>query len=148
MTITLNGTWACDSNILIYALDKDSRYYKQSRELFTLVKERRLDIVIAQQNILESINVLVHQYKTPLNKTVAAIYGLLSELDIDLVAPQSTTVQTCFHLFPAHQLRVDIFDYYLSATLIDNKITQLLTVNTKDFKYIKQLRVYNPFGED
>ena len=41
-----------------------------------------------------------------------------------------------------------MFDVFLSATMLDNGITHIITVNEKDFTGIKGISVYNPFKKD
>lgn len=59
MMNTSSGKWGFDSNILIYAFNKDSRFYEKSRVLFEHVFNGRTTLYLTQQNILETERVLI-----------------------------------------------------------------------------------------
>ena len=145
MTNILKGRWVFDSNLLIYGLDKSSSHFEDVYHLFELGKGGKVRIVVAQQNISETVQAFVKGYKQSVEEVLFNIRGLLSELDIDIISPVNKTYLRFFDLLSNSSKPSDIFDYYLVATMLDNGINRILTVNTKDFSKIPGIEAVNPF---
>lgn len=143
-----SGRWVFDSNLLVYGLDRDSRFYLQTRELFTLVHKQHFHAVIAQQNILEATRTFVLQYSLPREEVIKKISGLITDLDITVITPQPFSYQKWFQLLDHTKRNVDLFDHYLAATMLDNGIQRILTLNTKDFAPIAEIEAVNPFVKE
>jgi len=140
----LAGKWVFDSNLLVYALDETSPFYRQTRELFSDILKLKLEGVVAQQNILEAEHVLISKLGQREKEVVTAIENLLAGFRFGIIGPLSNTWKTYHLLVERSMSGVDLFDHYLAATLIDNKVPRLLTLNAKDFKHIYGLEVINP----
>lgn len=71
---------------------------------------------------------------------------IITAFEFEVLTPASATYQT-FHQLIGNSTKTppDIFDFYLAATLLDNGINQLLTVNIADFAGITSLNARNPF---
>ena len=69
---------------------------------------------------------------------------LKARIRVDRVSPLPTTIHRYHRLLKGAKVK-DIFDLYLAATLMDNGVKKLLTVNVKDFQGVEGLRVINPF---
>ena len=145
MKNTLNGKWVFDSNLLIYGLDKFSSRYHDVYHLFELGKEGKIQIIVAQQNIIETVHAFVKGYKSPIEEVIYNIKGLLDELDIYIITPINKTHSIFFEILSNSSDPSDIFDYYLAATMLDNGINRILTINTKDFSKIPGIEAVNPF---
>lgn len=65
---------------------------------------------------------------------------------ITIVNQCETQVQTFLDLMSTVKTRKKVFDVALAATLRDNHISDLYTVNVDDFKEFNFLRVINPFA--
>lgn len=141
----LKGKWAIDTNLLIYALDKKSPYFKKTYQLFSLIKKGQILPVISAQNITEAVNVLSNIYKLPVKKTVQAIEELITSFNFKIINPLPSTIPLFFNLLKKAGRKKIIYDIFLAATLIDNKQFKLLTVNEKDFRNISKLKTINPF---
>lgn len=63
---------------------------------------------------------------------------------IPIIHPQQTQLQTFLELAKAATTRKKTFDLFLAATLKDNGIEGIYTVNTDDFKDFTFLKVVNP----
>ena len=147
MKSILEGRWVIDSNLLIYGLDKNSSFYNETYELFKMVREGQIQPVIAQQNIIEVIQAFVKGYKYPVASIIRPLSGLITELGITIITPFSITYQRFLNLIIINSHARDIFDYYLAATMLDNGINRILTVNTKDFSKIPGITAVNPFSK-
>lgn len=142
----LEGRWVFDSNILIYGLDKYSRFHKQTFDLFTLVRDKKIQAIVAQQNIVETIHTFIRGYKLSVKSIIVPLEGLIAELGIEVIAPYPTTHQRFLNLLLNSRNPSDVFDYFLAATMIDNGAYRILTINTKDFVGIKEIEAVNPFN--
>lgn len=140
------GKWAVDTNILVYALDKKSLFFSQTEKLFSKFEKEETLLYTAQQNVLEAENVLINTYEVKVEEAVKKIKRLLEAFDFGILTPLPTTLVRCNSLAAEMKSR-NIFDLYLAATLVDNKIGCLVTANDKDFKNISNLKVVNPYDK-
>ncbi len=142
----LGENWGVDSNIIIYALDNKSVFFKEAEIFFNFfLKKHHINLYIAHQNILEIEKVFIDFYKLNRKKVVETIYNLLEAFNFSIISPLPTTLSYYHKLIQGKSSKIDLFDYYLAATYLDNKINNLFTINTKDFSNIKELNVSNPF---
>lgn len=144
MTDTSRKSFLIDSNILVYALDKASPYYKKVIKFFEWSEENSILLVITHQNILEVINTLSIDYKKDLSVTLRNVRNLISQEIFEIIFPTIRTIDTFFDLNKNyHSLRRSItFDLYLTATAMDNGIKAIITNNRKDFEGIRDFEVY------
>ena len=142
----LTGKWIFDTNILIYALDETSPYHSTTIPLFEFIKAGTLQGVVSTQNISETVHVLYHGYKQPMQTITDRLEELLIGYSFETIAPLSTTIPLFFTLLHK-QKKPQIYDTLLAATLIDNKIPQLITCNEKDFSSFKELTIYSPHSK-
>lgn len=147
MKTILTGKWVFDSHLLVYILDADSPFYFAAQKVFSLIPEGKIQPVVAQQNLLEAENVLVRFGKISLNESHRAISDLIKNFQFALIHPMSTTYAIYDRILNENkeENKIDLFDYYLAATLIDNRVPRLLTLNTRDFSAIKNFQAINPF---
>lgn len=138
------GKWAIDTNILVYALDRESPYFDQTKSLFAQFKEQKTSLYTAQQNVLEAENVLINTYKVEVKEAVEKVKKILEAFEFSILSSLPTTLVRCHTLVSKMKSR-NIFDLYLAATLMDNKIDQLVTADTGDFKGIPKFKVDSPY---
>lgn len=139
----LKGSWGVDSNVIIYALDKKSYFFKKAEEFFLATKN--LNFYITQQNIIEIERVLVGFYKIDKEQVVDNLEMFLNVFKFNIISPLPTTLSLYHQLLKNLKTKSDFFDLFLAATYLDNEINNLFTVNVKDFLVIKELNVVNPF---
>lgn len=147
MTNISDGRWVFDSNLLIYFQDQRSVFHKDAVFLFSHISHGKIDPVVCQQNILEVENALLRTYKKKPLEVVDYMAEILDEFGFSVLSPLSTTYLTCQKLVLSAKRKIDLFDYYLAATMLDNGISRILTVNTKDFAGIKGIEAVNPFKQ-
>lgn len=133
-----------DSNILIYAINTASPKHKQAQRF---LQENSTKLVVAQQNILETLRVLTHpKFPKPmrLKDAVGVLESIISVARI--IYPGDETYYVLLELIKKYNLGGDkIFDAYLAATALSNNINLIATDNIKDFKDIEEIKVVNPF---
>lgn len=147
MKITSGTRYVVDTNILIYGYDAKSPYHEKARKLLDKLVSQNIDIYVAMQNIVEFCNVLIGIYKLSSSSTTGYAQEIM--LDFKIIIPKATTINIFLNLLlRITKGRAYIFDLFLAATMLDNGITHVITLNEKDFASIKGISVYNPWRKD
>jgi len=131
---------ALDTNIWIYFLDRKSPFHEKTKQVFAKA-EKNWEIVVAQQNILELIEVLLISYRLPVKKAVNEAQLLFNQ-QVGIIQPLPQTIKTYFTLARTCLKKNNNFDLFLAATLLDNSIANLITNDRTGFKGIKDLQVW------
>lgn len=139
----LTGKWVFDTNIFVYALDEASPYHSEVLPLFELIKTGSLQGIVSTQNIGETVHVFYHVYKQPIQRITNRLEELLTGYSFEIIAPLPSTISLFFALLGG-QKNTQIYDTFLAATLMDNRIPNLITFNVKDFSIFKDLTIYSP----
>lgn len=146
MTNILSGRWVFDSNLLVYFLDNKSPFYSRTKEIFLQLLSGNFSGVVAQQNIVDAGAVLIKTSGFAAQSIVKDLESLVGDFNFEVITPTILTYLTYHKLITRmEKTSVDFFDFYLAATMIDNKIINILTVNDKDFSEIKNINAVNPF---
>lgn len=143
--------FAIDTNILVYAHNKDSIYNDKAGAFLEKIMNDRddegiLSVCIPSQVLIEFINVITRQnVEKPLSLSEAIeVVQEYLEADIEIINQRETQIQTFLDLLSSVTTRKKVFDVALVATLKDNSIEGLYTVNIDDFKEFDFLEVKNP----
>lgn len=147
--------FAIDTNILVYAHNKDSEFNEKATAFLNNVMNDRdeqgnLSVCIPAQVLMEFINVITRQTlksPLPLNEAVNIVQDYL-DFDIQIINQLETQIQTLLELLSSISSRKKVFDVVLAATLKDHDIEGRYTLNVSDFKDFGFLKVVNPFKED
>lgn len=143
--------FSIDTNLLIYAHNRDSQFNeKASAFLEKVLNERNeygnLRVCLSSQVLMEFINVITRQnIEHPLSipEAVAVVNDYL-DTGIRIINQQETQIQTFIELMNLVTTRKKIFDIALVATLKDNGIMGLYTANVVDFTEFDFLEIINP----
>ncbi len=146
--------FAIDTNLLVYAHNEDSQFHDHAVTFLERVMNERdeegnLTICVPTQVFTEFINVMTRNtLRKPLSLQ-EAIDVVQEYLDtgIQVVSHQPTQMQTFLDLLKTITTRKKTFDVALVATLKDNEIEGLYTVNVPDFEGFTCLTVINPLKE-
>ena len=147
--------FAIDTNILVYAHNLDSPFYEKATTFVEqVIKEQgRLNghriVGIPLQVCAEFINVITRQTlerSLSLAEAIAIIREYTEILATPIIYPKLTQLQTFLGLLETTTTRKTVFDVALAATLKDNDIDGLYTVNVDDFKDFSFLKVENPLA--
>jgi predicted nucleic acid-binding protein len=143
--------FAIDTNILVYAHNEDSIYNDKAsafleKTMNTQDDEGNLPVCIPTQVLIEFINVITRQnLEKPLSLSEAIeVVQEYLETNIKIVNQCETQIKTFINLLSSIATRKKVFDVALAATLKDNNIKGLYTVNIDDFKDFDFLEVNNP----
>jgi predicted nucleic acid-binding protein len=143
--------FAIDTNIFVYAHNKDSEFNEKATVFLEKVmndrnEEGNLSVCIPSQVLMEFVNVITRQtLKSPLSlsEAIKVIQDYL-ESNILIINQRETQIQTFIELLSSVTTRKKVFDVALAATLKDNDISGLYTVNVDDFKGFDFLTIVNP----
>jgi len=146
--------FAIDTNILVYAHNKDSEFNEKATIFLEKVMNERdergnLPVCIPTQVLIEFINVITRQnlkFPLSLKEAINVVQDYLN-FDIQIINHLETQIQTFIELLSSVSTRKKIFDVALAATLKDNNIEGLYSFNVNDFKDFEFLKVVNPFEE-
>ena len=144
--------FAIDTNILVYADNSGAAKHEAAKAFLQNVmntkdENGKLSICIPSQVLVEFMNVITWtRLEAPLSLSDAAIIveDYLNS-DAEIIYPKSTQLVTLLNLLGPVKSRKKVFDVALAATLKDNGIQGLYTLNTSDFEEFAFLEVKNPF---
>jgi predicted nucleic acid-binding protein len=148
--------FAIDTNILVYAHNIDSPLYKKAKIFVENVVEHAHEVNgyrivgIPLQVCAEFINVVTREAvgkPLSLKEAIGVIKEYTQYLEIPILFPQETQLRTFLSLLEETTSRKKVFDVALAATLKDNKIEGIYTVNVDDFKDFDFLKVENPLTQ-
>ncbi len=147
--------FAIDTNLLVYAHNTASPFNKSARVFVERAMNERddagdLSVCLAAQILLEFVHVITWQrLNAPLSlsKALRIIQDYL-DTGITIVHQRNTQIQTFLELAHSVTTRKRVFDVALAATLKDNRVSGLYTVNVADFERFDFLQVVNPLQED
>jgi len=138
MTNISKKNFLVDTNILIYALDKKSLFFKKVVEFFEWSEDKKVRLFLAHQNLLELIRTLINDYGVSYKVAEKNARGFIDGEAINLISPLPSTLSRYFNLTKSKGVkRGNIFDYYLAATALDNGVDFILTNNADDFSEIE-----------
>lgn len=134
-----------DSNILIYSINSSSPKNKKAQKF---LQNNLGNLVVAHQNIFETLRVLTHpKFPSPMkiSKALEAIEAILKGCRI--ISPDYRTHHIALELIKKYQLSADhVFDMYLAATALSNGIETIVTDNIRDFSKLTEIEIINPFA--
>jgi len=135
-----------DTNILIYSLDIKSPFYDVSRKLIEEVILGRRIGVLAQQNLVECTNALMHDTNWEKESILSDVRTFGEASNFSIIYPTHNTFNVFLSLcLELENRRKQFFDLYLAATMLDNDINQIITANDDDFAGIPGIKAINPW---
>jgi len=146
--------FSIDTNLLVYAHNKDSEFNKKAVSFLEKVLNDRdekgnLSICLTTQVLIEFVNVITRQTLERPVSIPGAIQIIKEYLTagVKILSQRNTQLRTFLELLSSIKTRKKIFDVALAATLKDHNITGFYTVNVDDFKEFDFLEVINPLEQ-
>jgi len=134
-----------DTNILVYAFDSSSPYHQTGASILRLCFKQKISGHITHQNITEFSKVFIEKYKISPLKLKPEIRKITHRLNLELILPTPQTLPHFIKLLKFSKVKgTHIFDLYLAATMLSNRINKIITFNTKDFAPIPELQTHHP----
>ena len=143
----MKTSWLIDTNVLIYSYDQTQKLHPPSYNLLECATAGGINAFISQQNLLEFLSVVTNfkRVEHPLSIDEALQKIAFYATRFPLICPLPKTLFTFVDLISKYPTLGDrTFDLYLSATALDNGITQICTWNVKHFKTISELTAKTP----
>lgn len=144
--------FAIDTNILVYAHNTDSEYNARAIAFLEKIlnerdEEGNLAVCLTAQVLMEFIHVITRQkVEKPLSlREAIQVVNDYLEAGIKIIHQRKTQIRTFLDLLSSTTTRKKVFDIALAATLKDNGISGIYTLNVADFKEFDFLEVVNPF---
>ncbi|MBI5198961.1 MAG: PIN domain-containing protein [Nitrospirae bacterium] len=139
--------YAIDTNLLVYAHNISSPFHKKALKFIRKALKGEYDTGIPLQVLFEFVNVITRQSlitPLPILEAIEVIETYLNAENVTIIYPKISQGKTFIELMRQVSSRKKVFDVVLSATLKDNNIEGLYTVNIDDFKEFEFLKVENP----
>lgn len=126
-----------DTNILVYGIDEDSKFYRQSRNI---LDQRAQELVTTSKNLAEFLAVV----------TKSSGYNLTTELALEIVGEIIMGVEVIYPTQESMTIFLELINRYSPAGLkihdfeiisigLAHGIHEVATFNTKDFKSVKEI---------
>ncbi len=139
-----------DTNILVYANNKDSPFHQTSQQLVEHALNGNIKAVLAVQNLVELYAIITDKKRVerPLSCDTAKRLIEFYESHIVIIHQTQSTVRTLVKLIGIHKPSAQsIFDCFLAATMLDNNVHKIYTADAKHFEPFNFIDVVNPFTE-
>jgi len=138
-----------DTNILVYALDSESPLHLKAIDFVNSALRGELKMGISPQVIGELYATITNPKKAshPLspNEAIDVISPIWEAENIRGIFPKQETLELTLSLVKRYQLKsLDFFDAQIVATMLDNGVTTIYTVNEDDFAIFKEIKAVNP----
>ena len=131
-----------DTNVLVYAVDKSSKYHHWSKKFFS---DDKYDCFTTSKNLSEFL-VTTTRGEEPFLTIQEALSDVKNFRAICTVLyPDSMSTDLYSELCFQHQVKgLVIHDFEIASIGLSNQVNQIATVNKKDFSKIDELTVVSP----
>lgn len=141
-----------DTNILVYALDTESPFHLKAIDFVNGTARGELEIGISPQVVGELYATITNPRKAshPLspNEAIDVIKSIWEAENIRRIFPKQETLELTLDLVKRYQLKsLDFFDAQIVATMLDNGVSTIYTVNEGDFAIFEEIKAVNPFKQ-
>jgi len=138
-----------DTNILVYAVNEDSEFYKAASEIHSKVLDGSIQACISMQNLIEFYSIITsNRVQKPLPAQIAfdEIDKYIADQRIKKIQFNGDALVTLRELAIKYNVTAqNIYDLKIVATMLVNNIGEIITANERDFKKFSEIKVTNPF---
>ncbi|MGA1874777.1 MAG: type II toxin-antitoxin system VapC family toxin [bacterium] len=147
--MTTSNIALLDTNILVYAADKSSPFYKASLLLREKGLRGELSFCICPQTLTEFFAIVTDFKRVSKPRTqreaLSEIEKYLFSKNILKIYPGPEVVEIMIDLLKKYKItKQKIFDLQLVATMLSNNINHIYTYNSKDFSMFKEITTLSP----
>ena len=128
-----------DTNVLIYSIDEDSKYFDSAQKIFS----EELELYTTSKNLSEFLTVVTRfsQNSLSLKEALLVIEDFINTITI--LYPTKETFLVFRDLLKKYQpVGLQIHDYEILSIGLANQIDTVATFNEKDFKKVKEAKLY------
>ncbi|MCF6269696.1 MAG: type II toxin-antitoxin system VapC family toxin [Melioribacteraceae bacterium] len=128
-----------DTNLLIYAIDEDSKYFDLVQEL---INDDTLKLFTTSKNLSEFLSVVTRIPKSSLSIEEAVLIIEEFQNTFTILYPTEESYSILIDLLNKHSPSgLKIHDYEIASIAISNKIKNVATFNKKDFESIEEIKL-------
>lgn len=132
-----------DSNILIYAYDKEYIAKKRNAEgLINRCFDAEIMLAVSNQNLAEFVHVTTKKAKLNLEQSKVIVNDIIDSVGFIKINYSAKTIIAAIDI--ANEFKMSFWDSLLAATMRENGIFSIYTENAKDFK-MPWIKAVNPF---
>lgn len=141
-----------DTNILVYARDEENAFFKEAKKIVERIRKGKLKACISLQNLSELYATITNpkqvQNPLPASEAKKAVGEYLSYSNLKKLSIKESTVRLAIQLAEEHNItKQHFFDTQIVATMLENKVKKIFTVNTDDFSVFSEIKAENPFSQ-
>lgn len=128
-----------DTNLLLYAIDEDSKYFNSVQEL---LNDNSLNLYTPSKNISEFLSVItrIHNSSISIKEALSIVEEFQSTFKI--LYPTEKSFAIFINLLNKYTPSgLKIHDYEIISIALSNKIKNIATVNQKDFSGIEEIKL-------
>lgn len=133
-----------DTNIICYAFDlAEPVKRKTCKKLVERVFNGEISGVVSNQVLGEAFIAAVTKIKMPVDKAAIMVKSLIASDKWDKINYNYITIKHAVDNF--EKSNAPFWDLLIAETMKENRITEIITENEKDFSKIPEIKVTNPF---
>ena len=141
--MTESELFLLDTNVLIYAYDKDEiEKSKKAEEMLAKCFLGEINFAISNQNLAEFVYATTRKSKLSFEQAMVNAKDIFNSKTFKKIDYTSETVISAIEI--ANEFKTSFWDSLLAATMRENGIFNIYTENAKDFK-IPWIKAVNPF---
>ncbi len=128
-----------DTNVLIYSIDEDSKYFKSAQKIFS----EELELYTTSKNLSEFLSVVTRfpQKSLSLKEALLVVDDFMKTMTI--LYPTKETFFVFRDLIKRYQpVGLQIHDYEILSIGLANQVDTVATFNEKDFIKVKEAKLY------
>ncbi|MFQ6083657.1 MAG: PIN domain-containing protein [Candidatus Aminicenantia bacterium] len=138
-----------DTNILVYAVEIDNPLHKKAERVINELNKSNLLSCISPQIIGELYVTITNPRKIKKACSPNEAFDIVRvfwETETFLkIYPKRTTLERTLNLVKQYQIKaMNFYDAQIVATMLDNNVNLIYTVNVKDFEMFEEIKAVNP----
>ena len=127
-----------DTNVLIYFIDQDSKYFERSSSFLN----SRSEIFISSKSLSEFFAVLTRAPIPSLSFLDSLKFARWFSSNFPILFPDQTSLDILFNLVDRYKPKgLKIHDFEIVSIGLGQKIKKIATFNSKDFTCIQEIEV-------
>ena len=130
-----------DSNVLVYSIDEDSRFFSRARKVIDTTDK---SLLTTSKNLAEFLSVITKSNGYDLNPQLAL--EILGEIiqGIEVIYPSYESTRVFLDLVQQYQPKgLKIHDFEIISIGLANGCHEFATFNTKDITLVKEISLLN-----
>lgn len=129
-----------DTNLLIYSIDKDSKYFDKANSFFS---EYKYELFTTSKNLSEFLAVTTRLPKSPLSLEDALLVIEDFKGSLTVLYPTEKTYSIFLNLLRKYRpIGLQIHDFENISIGLANSINKVATFNKKDFERVRELKIF------